>query len=137
MRSSCFSIHKGWKKHPIGSSYLFSSFIHFHIPALKRVKKKRLVLPPASRACVEMHTLFVIKKCICKKKLCIINLRSRSVRMLRRKWKLKGGSLIQQHIFRNGFFKSTQCHNNGIPLRKQPIKTVMQKGVIVRVDYIW
>jgi len=136
MRSSCFSIHKGWKKHPIGSSYLFSSFIHFHIPALKRVKNGwfyhlRHVLVS------KCTPFFVIEKCICKKKkLCIINLRSRGVRMLRRKWKLKGGSLIQQHISRNGFFKSTQCHN-GIPLRNQPIKTVMQKGVILRVEYLW
>lgn len=30
------------------------------------------------------------------------------------------------NISRNGFFKSTQSHN-GIPLRNEPIKTVMQK----------
>jgi len=69
-----------------------------------------------------------------------MNLRSCGVRTPRRKRKLKGGSLIQQHISRNGFFVSIYTKDcNGTPLRKavQPIKTVMQKGAIERVDYVW
>lgn len=105
MRSSCFFTQRGWQIHPIGSSYLFSSFIH--ICTCVKKGKKRLVLPPASRARVEMRTLFLSSKNVFLKTM-YINLRSWGVRILRRKWKLKGGSLIQQYISRNGFFINIQ-----------------------------
>lgn len=129
----CFFIQRGRKIHPIGSSYLFSSFIHFRTCAEKgkKKKKKRLLLPPASRACVETRTLFSPSENVfLKSKYALYKLKILGRRDAREEVKiLKGGSLVRQHIFRNGFFTAcTTMNYKGLqwhPFKKktsQPIK---------------